>query len=164
MVVTYKTINNITFPIFLLNSSNWEEQDGLLFVDDKLVDDKNMKGATLGLRRLQTGFKELYPLKASLNSHLGIIKQNVSTFIDNDGTPFIYEKSISCSLRYYRIRKVERKDVASVLWLKDISFPIKIPRPPLHEQKWAGMLHLKGIPWMLYEFSENKKDNTRRKV
>ena len=52
MVITYKTIGHIAFPAFPLPSSNWEEQDGLLYLDNKLLDDKNMKGKTLGRRRL----------------------------------------------------------------------------------------------------------------
>ena len=51
MVITYKTLGHIAFPAFPLPSSNWEEQDGLLYLDNKLLDDKNMKGKTLGRRR-----------------------------------------------------------------------------------------------------------------
>ena len=164
MVITYKTFGHITFPAFLLPSSDWEEQDGLLFIENKLVDDKNMKGKTLGIRRLQTPFKELLPLKGSVSDALGLIKQRKNYFIDNDGTPFLYEKTRSASLKYYKIRKVERKNSASVVWLKGINFPFKIPRPPTADTSWAGVLHLSGIPWMLYEYSEFEKSDTRRKV
>ena len=60
MVITYRTIGHVTFPAFPLPSSNWEEQDGLLYLENKLLDDKNMKGKTLGRRRLQTPFKDLF--------------------------------------------------------------------------------------------------------
>ena len=164
MVITYKTIGQIAFPAFPLPSSNWEEQDELLYLDNKLLDDKNMKGKTLGRRRLQTPFKELFPLKAAVTDKIGLIKNNKNIFIDNYGVPFIYEKTHSASLRYYKIRKVERKNSASVVWLKGINFPFKIPRPPSVDTSWAGVLHLSGIPWMLYEYSEFKKSDTRRKV
>mgnify|MGYP001165121453 FL=1 len=150
--------------MYILGSSNWEEQDGLLFVENRVVDDKNMPGKSLGIRRLQTPFKDLYPLRSSIENLLGIIKQSQTSFIDTDGTPFTYEKTESCSLRYYKIRKIERKDIASVLWLKDINFPFKIPRPPSEELTWTGVLHKNNIPWMIYEYSEHKKSDTRRKV
>lgn len=164
MVITYRKISKVKFPVYILDSSNWHEQDGLLFIDNRLLDDKNMPGDTLGKRRLQTPFRELYPLKASLGSLLGILKQTKKTFIDTEGTTFIYEKTENCSLKYYKIRKIEQKESASVLWVKGLSFPFKIPRPPMNELQWAGILHRKGIPWMLYEYSDCKKSDTRRKV
>ena len=164
MVITYKTLSRITFPVFVLPSSDWEEHDGLLFIEKKLVDDKNMKGKTLGLRRLQTPFRDLLQLKGSIADTLGLIKHTKSAFIDNDGIPFLYEKTHSASLKYYKIRKIERKNSASVVWLKGVNFPFKIPRPPSVDTTWAGVLHLSGIPWILYEYSEFKKSDTRRKV
>jgi len=164
MVITYKTLNRIAFPAFPLPSSNWEEQDGLLFLENKLLDDRNMKGKTLGKRRLQTPFKELFPLKAAATNPTGLIKHGQSAFIDNEGKTFLYEKTHSSSLKYYKIRKVEHKNSASVVWLKGVNFPFKIPRPPHADTSWAGVLHLGGIPWMLYEYSEFKKSDTRRKV
>ena len=40
-------------------------------------------------------------------------------------------------LKYYSIEKVVRKETASVLWLKGISYPFAVPRPPLPEFAWA---------------------------
>ena len=164
MVITYRTIRHIAFPAFPLPSSNWEEQDGLLYLDNKLLDDKNMKGKTLGMRRLQTPFKDLFPLKAAIMDTLGLLKHTKNNFIDNNGVPFLYEKTRSVSLKYHKIRKVERKNSASVVWLKGINFPFKIPRPPNADTSWAGVLYLSEIPWMLYEYSEFQKSDTRRKV
>ena len=52
------------------------KQDGLLFLDDKILDDKNMKGDNLGIRRLQTPHKNLYPIKNQIDELIGIIKSN----------------------------------------------------------------------------------------
>ena len=94
MVINYKKFSDVKFPVYILPSSNWEEIDGLLYVDNKLVDDKNMSGKTIGMRRLQTPMKNILPLKRSISSSLGIIKQDrISSFIDTEGTPFIYEKT-----------------------------------------------------------------------
>ena len=164
MVISYRQIDKLRFPVFVLPSSNWETVDGLLYVDRILVDDKNMPGDSLGKRRLQTPFKNLLPLKRAANNLLAIIKSNYKCFIDSNGVPFIYEKTENCSLKYHRIRKIEQKDSASVLWLKDLSFPFVVPRPPPLDCKWAGVLYLKGLPWILYEYSVSKEKDTRRKI
>ena len=63
MVIQYKSLNKIKFPVYVLPSGNWDRQDGLLFLDGKIVDDRNMSGDTLGVRRLQTPHKNVFPLK-----------------------------------------------------------------------------------------------------
>ena len=53
----------IKFPIWVINSDNIWEQDGILFIDEKVLDDRNQKGDTIGKRRLQTPLKNLFNLK-----------------------------------------------------------------------------------------------------
>jgi hypothetical protein len=67
-------------------------------------------------------------------------------------------------LEYRKIRKFEKKTVASVLWLEDWRAGFTIPRPPAPEMLWAGVLLIKEYPWIIYEYSETKKKRTRRKV
>ena len=55
-------LEQIKWPVYVLHSDEIEERDGLLFCDTQIVDDKNMKGETLGIRRLQTPHKNLYHL------------------------------------------------------------------------------------------------------
>lgn len=123
-----------------------------------------MPGGSLGLRRIQTPHKNLLPLRRSVLNLTGIIKQRTSIFIDSKGTPFIYEKTLWCRLKYYKIRKVEKKGIASILWLHGVSSPTVIPRPPHTDMKWAGMLLLNELPWLLYQYSEEKQNNSKRKV
>lgn len=164
MVITYKTIKKVKFPVFILPSGNWYERDGLLYIDNRLIDDRNMSGKTLGKRRIQTPMNNLMPLRKSLGSHIGIVKQSSKHFIDAEGKPFIYEKTKSCALKYYKIKDVERKGTASVLKVKGVNFPFKVPRPPTSGILWAGVLHLGDKPWLLYEYSSEKLPDTRRKV
>ena len=164
MVLTYKDLTNIQFPVYTLDSGNWETADGLLFLDGLLVDDRNQEGETLGIRRMQTPFKEKYVLRRQIVSANGILKQKRPYFIDSLGTPFIYQKTLTCSLKYYKIQEVIRKEVASVLRVKGVKQRFTVPRPPESEMAWAGILHLHGLPWMLYEYSEEKLKDTRRKV
>ena len=150
--------------MFQIPSDNWSYSDGLLFIDDLLLDDTNMPGDTLGIRRVQTPFTELLPLRRSLISHVGLLKQTKKNFIDSKGFPFTYEKTKFCKLKYYKIRKVDLKEVASLLWVHSIRTPFTIPRPPEEGRKWAGILHMGDTPWMLYEYSKIKLKDTRRKV
>jgi len=163
LIVNYNNLTKITFPVYKIPNSNWELVDGLLFLDNSVLDDRNQKGKTLGIRRAQTSF-ELFPLKHSVSSLTGILKQNNKTFIDTKGTPFIYQKTRNSALKYYKIRKVEQKRVASVLWLKDIKSPFTVPRPPPLEMTWAGVLHVESWPWILYCYSKTYQKPSRRKI
>jgi hypothetical protein len=164
MVIKFKDFLKIKFPAFLLKSGNWEREDGLLFCDGQLVDDTNQTGKTLGARRMQTPFKNLFPLKQAVYAPQGLVKQSTPYFIDNEGTPFIYEKSLFCPLKYLKIERVDKKGTASRIKVVGHNAFITVPRPPEPGMDWAGILHLHGIPWMLYEYSEEKLKDTRRKV
>lgn len=164
MIITYQQVSKITFPVFTLPNGNWQTTDGLLFLEEGIVDDRNMPGLTLGSRRVQTPHKNLVPLRKCITEHQGLIKQKSKYYIDSTGAPFIYEKTKMCALKYYLIRKVEQKEVASLIWLKDLKHPFPIPRPPKAEMTWAGVLHLHGLPWMLYEYSQERRKDTSRKV
>ena len=54
--------DRIEFPVFVIHTDNVEEIDGILWIDDQVLDDKNMSGETLGARRLETPMKSIYPL------------------------------------------------------------------------------------------------------
>jgi|TARA_B110000285_G_scaffold125989_1_gene142083 hypothetical protein len=164
MVITYKTVHKVSFPLFLLYSEEWERADGLLFIEGRCVDDRNQVGKTLGIRRVQTPYPELYPLNKAVTSHNGILKQGTKYFIDSNGIPFIYEKTKFLHLKYLHIDKVTNKQSASLITVKGHRSPFTVPRPPSDGYDWAGILHLHGIPWMLYEYSETKLKDSKRKV
>lgn len=164
MVVTFKTINKVQFPVYELPSSNWYVTDGLLYLEDKILDDKNMAGETLGQRRIQSPHKNILPIKNQIKNIRGLLKTNCKSFIDSKGMPFIYEKTEFCKLKYYRIKNISKKDTFSLLWLKDVKQPFVIPRPPEDNIQYAGLLHFGELPWILYNYSENKEKPTRRKV
>jgi len=56
------------------------------------------------------------------------------------------------------------KDSATLIRVKGHNSPFTVPRPPEVGYTWAGVLHVQGLPWMLYEYSETKLKDTRRKV
>lgn len=164
MVVTFRTINKITFPVFVLGSDNWSTQDGLVYLDGLLLDDKNIVANTLGKRRLLTPFKNLYQLKRGVINHTGILKQARNSFIDSKGVLFTYEKTKYVQLLYRKIKEIKKKDNSSLLFIDKCRVPFTIPRPPEEEMLYAGVLYLYEQPWLLYEYSATKLKDTKRKI
>ena len=134
-----------------------------MFLEGKVVDDRNQGADTIGRRRLFTPH-DLFPLKNSVDSIQGLLKQTVKTFIDTSGRPFIYEKTKRCDLKYFNIKKKELRDTYTLLWLHGVNTPFSVPRPPEPGIFFAGVLLLHGLPWILYEYSEHPKKTTWRKV
>ena len=165
VVITYLSLSKVNFPVYILPSQEIDKQDGLVYVDGHVVDDRNMPGNTLGIRRLQSPFRDLLPLRKSINSFNGIVKNRGNTcYIDSKGSIFVYEKTRMCNLKYHKIQKVERKDTGSLIWVKEVHFPFDIPRPPSGEMEWVGILYYQGLPWRLYEFSETKLKDSKKKI
>lgn len=152
------------FPLYPIPSSNWIRTDGVLFLDGRVLDEKNMPGKTLGIRRLQCGRRDLHPLKRAVFDIYSLLHCKQKNFIDSNGTPFIYEKTVSAKLKSYKIRKVEKKEKASLLWLHEVNYPITIPRPPLNNPGWARMLHLGPSPWLLYDYVSCPTKDTYRRI
>jgi hypothetical protein len=165
VVITYRSLSKIKFPAYFLPSDNVWKEDGIVYVDGRIVDDRNIPSKSLGIRRLKTPFRDLLPLQKSINSFTGIVKNTGNTvYIDSAGNIFLYEKTVMCKVKYHKIHRVDKKDTASVLWVKGINFGFDIPRPPSPEMEWVGVLYFKGLPWKLYEFSEVKLKDTNKKI
>ena len=62
----------IKFPAYVIHEEP-EEIDGILWLEDQVIDDKNMLGETLGIRRLQTPMKSLYPLKYLIEDEVSMM-------------------------------------------------------------------------------------------
>lgn len=166
MYITLKELNQVTFPVFRLPTNNWSETDGLLYLDEYgFLDDRNVNRDTLGQRRLVSPFNDkMFRLNKAIWDLNGILKQNGLYFIDNTGKPFSYLKTRYCKLVYHAIKRVEGKGSHSLLFVSGMKRTFKIPRPPLPEQQWAGIIYYYGFPWFLYEYSATQKKATRRKV
>ena len=155
---------NIKFPIWVINSDNVWEQDGVVFIDNTVLDDLNQKGDTLGQRRLQTPLKNLFNLKFQIDSYIGLIKHRGKNYIDSGGRHIYYEKTKYTPLKCHKIMRVEDHSLSSTVWLKDITFSFKVKRPPTSRKSWAQVLYLNGFPWLIYDYLEQRKEDTRRKV
>ena len=158
-------IADLTFPLFILpEDADIEEIDGILFADGKCLDDKNSLGSTLGRRRLQTSYPNIFPLQKAVHDIPALLKSSAKRFINEQGQVFSYEKSRMVPLKYHLIKKVQTKNHASLVWIEDINFPFEVPRPPEGGMTWAGILYENTHPWLLYEFAEQQKKDTKRKI
>ena len=108
--------------------------------------------------------KSMYPLKYMIEDIPDLLNHQGKYYIDNSGFFFEKEKRTKVDLKYHKILRVEKKATASVLWVKDCPFPFTLKRPLSETSSWAGILHRGGIPWILYDISDEKKKDTWRKV
>jgi hypothetical protein len=157
-------LEEINFPIYVVGTEDTKTEDGVVFADNKVLDDTNMSGDTLGARRLQTSLPNLYPLRYMIKSLSGLVMHRGYMYIDSLGELFSYTKQNFFPLIYHKILNVEKKDIVSLLWLKDINFPIEVERPPEVEYMWAGIIYKNTLPWFFYEYSTEWKKDTRRKI
>ena len=155
-------LNDIQFPIYVLHDE-CEEQDGLLWCDGMVVDDRNQDGKTLGKRRLQSPH-QLYPLKRMIESFTGLIKHKGKNYVDTNGKYFRYTKSIKGDLICHKIKKKESKDIGTVIWLEGIPHAFTEKRPIAENMRYARVLYLHKSPFLVYDYCERKKRKTWRKI
>ena len=85
--------DQIVFPVFTVHTDNVEISDGILWVEDQVLDDRNMKGKTLGIRRLQSPMKSIYPLKYMIEDIPSLLIHRGKQYIDSAGHYFVKEKT-----------------------------------------------------------------------
>ena len=95
--------DKLVFPCFVIHSDNVELIDGILWLDDQVLDDKNMSGHTLGIRRIQSPMNSIYPLRYMIEDITGLMRHRGKFFIDNLGKVFNYEKTETVKLQYHKI-------------------------------------------------------------
>ena len=158
-------LSDVVFPVFILpKDAEIDTQDGIVFANGQMLDDLNVKGDTVGIRRLRSPFPTKFRLNKAAHDIPSFLKSSAKKFIDSEGTVFNYTKTRMVDLKYFRIKKISHKETHSNLWVEDINFPFSIARPPAPEMRFAGILHDKGYPWLLYEYSEFWKKDTKRKI
>ena len=164
MYITYKQLHKINFPIYVLPSNEWYVKDNVLFLNDLVLDERNMPGETIGIRRLQSRRKDLFKLRRIIFNVEDLVKSNKKHFIDSHGKAFTYERKYSSKLKTYRIKRIQRKETASLLWLYEVPNPITIPRPPDQGTSFVRILHIGDSPWLFYDYVGECLKPTYRRV
>ena len=156
--------DKIKFPIFVLHTDDIMSVDGILWIENQVLDDTNMKGETLGMRRLQSPMPSIYPLKYMIKDIRAYLDHQGKFYIDTRGRWFRKIKTTKAELKYLKILRVEQKEVVSVLWVKDCPYPFTLDRPIAESETWVGLLYRNGMPWLVYDTATKKKKNTWRKI
>lgn len=161
--LNYKQIlRNVKFPVYIITSEEVRYEDGLLFLNGRVVDDRNQSGDTIGKRRLATEHK-VASLGKICFTYIEMLESKANKFIDSKGKAFFYRKSKFVPVVSYRINKKFAKDTYTVLFLKGVNCPYIVPRYP-HTEEWAQIFVYDNLPWRLYSLSEQKVDSFRRKI
>lgn len=165
----YKTIDQIKklrFPLYALPSNNFDVIDNICFVDGAPVDDLNMKGESIGIRRRQSKRKDLYKLRNPKFCIKDVINSKQKFFISSCGQMFQYEKTRFENIIFHGIKRIELRNTYSFLYISDYDIPFEIPRPPTDYEStpWVRMLYYGDFPWLVYEYAKLKGRNTRIKV
>jgi len=156
--------DKIKFPVFVLHTDEIMSVDGILWIENQVLDDMNMKGETLGMRRLQTPMTSIYPLKSMIKNIRNYLDHQGKYYIDSRGRWFRKIKTTKAELKYHKILRVDKKNIASVMWIKDCPYPFTLDRPINEGETWAGLLYRDGVPWLLYDTANKKKKNSWRKI
>ena len=91
--------DRLKFPIYPIHTDEILSVDGLLWIEDQVLDDRNMKGKTLGLRRLQSPMNSIYPIKYMIKDMPPYLAHQGKFSIDNSG--FFFTKDEFKALRSY---------------------------------------------------------------
>jgi len=158
-------LKDLVFPVYVLpKDTEIDRQDGIVFANGQMLDDRNVSGKTLGSRRLRSSYPTKFVLNKATHDIPSFLKSAGKNFIDSHGKLFNYEKTKMADLKYHLIKKVQARNTVSIVWIEDINFPFTVLRPPEASMRYAGILYEKTYPWLLYEYCEFWKKDTKRKI
>lgn len=167
--------------MFRLGETEPTQRDGLVFyythyVDElnsetatiRVVDDRNLPQANLGLRRLHLKHlgEPLFPVRTAIYFLADLVKLAKSTtwFVDSSGRVFHYEKTVRAKLTTKRIKQVlPAQGLGCVFELVGLSSRFKAIQRPSETQQYARVLQL-GMAHIFYGFCETHKPDSWRMV
>jgi hypothetical protein len=160
---------DISFPVYAITKTYrkiWEEMN-VVYIETEsgtyVLDNKNIDGNTIGERRLKIKNSELYiPRKVYYNISQ-FLHSKYNKFIDSKGNIFSWKKSFNVPLKYHKVAGVIQTEEDCIIHLKDIIFPQKVNCRIAYVINYVGVLHTE-YGYVLYEYCENKKKDTYRKI
>ena len=162
-------LKDIQFPVYAIGKNKrkiWAELNVVYIETDNgvyILDNKNLEGNTLGKRRIKIKSDNKYILRKVYYNIEQFLHSKYSTFIDNKGKIFNWEKSIFVPLKYHKVKKVIKYENECVIHLKDINFPQKLNCRLAYGIQYVGVLHTEE-GYILYEYSYKLKKDSRRKI
>ena len=178
------SLSEIAFPVFKIGIHKPIVENGLVFYYHEreyaskedtvteakynVVDDRNLPGATLALRRLQLTVEEV-PLAKLSNAvyFLGDLIKIADPklwFIDSAGKLFNYKRTTRAKLKFYKISQlIPIKTGGVIVEVEGLSQRFKALYPPTEDKLFVGILHF-GLALILYGFYNQKHDESWRLV
>lgn len=144
------------------------DKEGNIVPNPRVIDDTNVAGETLSLRRLRLyseGVK-LAPLHKAVFFLADLIKLAATTkyFIDSSGKIFTYAKNTRAKLKYKRITKViPLTKGGAIVEVENSLTRYKSLFPPTRQQRYAATLEW-GMGSILYGFYEEQHPDSWRMV
>lgn len=161
--LNFKQVNrSIKFPVYEIPSEDVYSSDGLLFINGKVLDDRNQSGKTLGERRLATQHQKALLTKA-YPSFIDLVKSRHALFIDSAGVPFRYDRNKICTVESRKIKKKVSRGTYTIIYVDKVNNLYHMSRYPAAED-WAQVLYLDQKPWLLYGVSEIELKTFRKVV
>lgn len=177
-------LKEIVFPVFKVGIHKPEQENGLVFyyhelhenTDEgvvstlkyKILDDKNLPGATLALRRLQLTAEDANLAKIEnaiyfLGDLIKLADPKV-WFMDSLGKVFQYKRSLPAKLNFYKIKTIiPIKTGGVIVECETILQRFKSLYKPEDDKTHVGILEF-GMNKILYGFYDKKYKSTWRKV
>mgnify|MGYP003657612886 CR=1 FL=1 len=125
---------DIEFPVFKLRSYNKIETiDNIIYVHTHwksyVLDNKNLKGDTIGQRRSNITIGDVYPFKSVYKNPRDLVLSSKTgdTYCDNTGRVFKYQKSMRCPVVCFEIKTYLRVGSKIIIHLKEYPAPQVIP-------------------------------------
>ena len=163
---------NIHFPAYSITKTYkkiWEEMN-VTFIQTEsgtyMLDNKNIPGDTLGKRRLRikNDIYKLYRPRKVFYTISQLIKAKDKIFIDSSGIVFKYQKTETVPLKYYPVSDVvQAEDGECIIYIKNSDWSYKTSCRDAYGISYVGLLDTK-YGHILYEFTDDKKKDTRRKI
>lgn len=133
-----------------------------------IVDDIGVEGDTLAARRLRilADGTKVYKLSNAIFFLGDLIKLATpqTHFIDSNGKLFVYKKTTSVKLKFYKIKKVIPIPTGgAIIEVEGIPARFKVLTMPSDDTRCAGILH-SGMSSILYGLYNYVPEDTRRMI
>lgn len=174
-------LDSIKFPLYYLGNRKPEVKEGVIFYfygvehydgeesyQIQIVDDKNIGGNSLAVRRLKLQEQKtpLFKLTKAIFFLGDLVKltSGVTWYIDSEGQLFEYKKTRRVPLVFKPISCVlPNKTGGAIVEVAQVNSRFKTLLAPTGLEKWAGLLQV-GHSYILYGLYENKLEDTYRMI
>ena len=164
---------DIKWPIYKIGvHDNMYNEMGVDYIKHSgkisILDNKNLKGDSLGIRRLAIPRNEIYNLKRVIFMFSELLADIGSTYIDSNGNIFKYKKSKFVPLVWKLVKNSELLKTITLLRVEGIPHIFELPtnywlKYSEEEEVYLGLLNL-GNFYIIYDLVTYSIKDTRRKI